>query len=148
MLETVFLAAQGVQLVGWIALFATPWIGRRRSILIARGVAAVLAIGYLAYFIPNLGHIPRDMGYSLAAIGRAFENRELLLAGWVHYLVLDLFTGSWELEHSKGAGVRHGPLAFCLFLTMMAGPLGLLAYLLAVAIARRRTRRAATGPRR
>ena len=138
MLDTVFLAAQGVQFAGWIALFAAPWIGRRRAILTARLVAALLALAYLAYFLSNAVHIPRDMGYSLAAIAAAFETRELLLAGWIHYLVLDLFTGSWEVEHAEAAGLRSGALALCLFLTMMAGPLGLLAYFAAAGLARRR----------
>jgi hypothetical protein len=143
MLDNAFLAAQGVQFVGWIALFAMHWIGRRRAVLIARAVAGLLAVGYLAYFLPNLGEIPRDMGYSLAAIARSFETRELLLAGWIHYLVLDLFTGSWEAEHAEEAGVASGALAVCLFLTMIAGPLGLLAYLAAAGLARRRRGKAA-----
>jgi hypothetical protein len=32
MLETLFLGAQVVAFLGWAALFALPWIGRRRAI--------------------------------------------------------------------------------------------------------------------
>ncbi len=140
MLETVFLAAQGVQFIGWIALFAYPLIGRRRAVLAARVVAGVLALLYFFWFLPNAAEIPRDMGYSLAAVAKSFETSELLLAGWIHYLVLDLFLGSWEAEHAERAGMPYLPLALCLFLTMMAGPLGLLVYFGLTAMARRRGR--------
>jgi len=29
-------------------------------------------------------------------VAQLFENRWLLLAGWVHYLAFDLFIGAWE----------------------------------------------------
>jgi hypothetical protein len=143
MLETMFLTAQAVQLVGWAALFAYPLIGRRRAVLVARAVTALLALLYLCWFLPYAAAIPRDMGYSLAAIAGAFETRELLLAGWIHYLVLDLFLGSWEAEHAERWGVSYPPLASSLFLTMMAGPLGLLVYFACAGLARRRRKASA-----
>ena len=127
--ETWFIAAQAIALVGWAALFALPWVGRRRAIRIARCAAVPLCLLYLAFFLPNLAAIPRDGGYSLAALGRAFDSPALLLAGWIHYLVLDLWVGSWEAEHAEGAGLPHAWLALCLFATLMVGPLGLLLYL-------------------
>ena len=137
MLDTVFLAAQGVQFAGMIALFAHLWLGRRRAILVARAAVAALACIYLFWFLPNAAEIPRDMGYSLAAIAKSFETRELLLAGWIHYLALDLFLASWEAEHAERAGIGYAPLAFAMFLTMMVAPLGYLVYLATVAFARR-----------
>ena len=134
MLETVFIAAQAVAFVGWAALFALPWIGRARAVRVARWTAVPLCLLYLAFFLPNLAAIPRDSGYTLAAVGRAFDTPALLLAGWIHYLVLDLWVGSWEAEHSQSAGVRHPLLVLCLFATMMIGPLGLLLYLGVAAI--------------
>jgi hypothetical protein len=130
MLEAMFLAAQAVQLAGFAALVAYPLVGRRRAISIARGAAALLALLYLAYLLPHLAAIPRDQGYSLAAVAGAFETRELLLAGWIHYLVLDLFACSWEAEHAERAGVDYGPLALCMLVTLMVAPLGLLCYAL------------------
>lgn len=129
MLETAFLGAQAVAFVGWAALFALPWIGRRRAIRCARWTAVPLCLLYLAFLLPNLAAIPRDGGYTLAALGRAFDTPALLLAGRIHYLVLDLWVGSWEAEHSEGAGLPHAALLPCLIATMMIGPLGLLLYL-------------------
>ena len=43
----------------------------------------------------------RSHGFdSLAAVDQFFENRYLLLAGWVHYLAFDLFVGVWEVREA------------------------------------------------
>ena len=128
-LETWFIGAHAIAFVGWAALFASPWIGRRRAVLAARWVLVPLCLLYLLFFLTHLKAIPTGLGYSLAAVARAFDKPVLLLAGWIHYLVLDLFVGSWEAEHSERAGVGYAPLSLCLFATMMIGPLGLLLYL-------------------
>jgi hypothetical protein len=140
MLEAMFIAAQGVALIGWAALFALPWLGLERARLWARCAAATLALLYLAYLVPDIGRIPLDRGYTLAALAGAFETRELLLAGWIHYLVLDLWVGSWQAEDARRWGLGHGALVLCLFTTMLIGPLGLLLYLAIAATARARRR--------
>jgi hypothetical protein len=139
MLEMLFLAAQAIAFLGWAALFALPWIGRRRAILWARWVAVPLCLLYILFFVTHIGAIPRDEGYTLAAVGHAFDKPVLLLAGWIHYLVLDLWVGTWEAEHAGETGLGHAALAACLFATMMIGPLGLLIYL---AIAAGRSKKA------
>jgi hypothetical protein len=136
-LETWFIAVHAVALVGWLALFSLPWIGRRRAVLTARWAAVPLCLLYLLFLLTHLKAIPTDSGYTLAAVARAFDRPVLLLAGWIHYLVLDLWVGSWEAEHSEGAGVPYGLLAVCLFATLMIGPLGLLLYLAIAAWKRR-----------
>lgn len=135
--ETMFIGAQVLAFAGWAPLFALPWVGRDRALAWARGVAASLCLLYLAYFLPHAAEIPRDGGYTLAALGRAFDVPALLLAGWIHYLIFDLWVGAWQAEHAEKAGIPHAALAACLFATMMIGPLGLLIYL-AVAAARKR----------
>jgi len=136
-LESWFVAAHAVAFVGWAALFALPWIGRRRAVLVARWAAVPLCLLYLLFLLTHLKAIPTDAGYTLAAIARFFESPVLLLVGWIHYLVLDLWVGSWEAEHSERTGLPHALLLLCLFATMMIGPLGLLLYL-GIAAARRR----------
>lgn len=138
MTESLFIGSQAVALVGWAALFALPWVGRRRAIRVARWTAAALGLLYLACFLPNLAAIPRDQGYTLAALAGAFDTPALLLAGWIHYLVLDLWVGSWEAEHAGRAGIPHSALLPCLFATMMIGPLGLLLYLGLAGVRKRR----------
>jgi hypothetical protein len=98
-------------------------------VLTARWVVVPLCLLYLLFLLTHLKAIPTDAGYTLDAIGRFFDKPVLLLVGWIHYLVLDLFVGSWEAEHSEKAGVPHALLVPCLFATFMIGPLGLLLYL-------------------
>jgi hypothetical protein len=129
MIETWFIAAHAVALAGWAPLFALPWIGSRRAIRLARLAAVPLCLLYLAFLVPNLAAVPTDAGYTLEGIRRAFDTPALLLAGWIHYLVLDLWVGTWEAEHSKRAGLPHALLLPCLVATFMIGPLGLLLYL-------------------
>ncbi len=133
-----FVAVHAIAFVGWAALFALPWIGRRRAVLAARWAAVPLCLLYLLFLLTHLKAIPTDAGYTLAAIARAFDKPVLLLAGWIHYLVLDLWVGSWEAEDAERAGLPHVLLLPCLFATMMIGPLGLLLYLCVAAWRSRR----------
>lgn len=137
MLETMFIAAHAVALAGWAALLALPWVGRRPGLAVARGGAALLCLLYLAYLLPHFAEIPRDAGYTLAAIGGAFDVPALLLAGWIHYLIFDLWVGTWQAEDAERRGLPHAALAPCLFATMMIGPLGLLIYLALTRLRRR-----------
>ncbi len=144
MAEQVFIAAHAIALAGWAALFALPWIGRRRAILWARWMAVPLCLLYLLFLFTHLKAIPTDSGYTLAAVGQFFDRPVLLLAGWIHYLVLDLWVGSWEAEHSEGVGMPHPLLLLCLVATFMIGPAGLLLYLGVAAVRSRRSANAGT----
>ena len=128
-IETWFVAVHAIAFIGWIALFALPWIGRRRAVLAARWAAVPLCLLYLLFLFTHLKAIPTDAGYTLEAIGRFFDKPVMLLVGWIHYLVLDLWVGSWEAEHAEKANVPYALLLVCLFATFMIGPLGLLLYL-------------------
>ena len=49
------------------------------------------------------------------------------LAGWTHYLAFDLFVGAWILREAARLDLEPRPY---LFFTLMAGPLGLMSFLL------------------
>jgi hypothetical protein len=59
---------------------------------------------------------------------KLFENKEAVLAGWVHYLAFDLFVGTWIVSNSQKLNIRHLYILPCLFFTFMLGPIGLLMY--------------------
>ncbi|HEY9642939.1 MAG TPA: ABA4-like family protein [Coleofasciculaceae cyanobacterium] len=63
---------------------------------------------------------------SLADIARLFANEKIAAAGWVHFLVMDLFVGRWIYWEGQRTGIwtRHS-LIICLF----AGPMGLLSHI-------------------
>ena len=57
-----------------------------------------------------------------------FSVPQAVLAGWIHYLVFDLFVGAWEVRDAKRLGISHWFILPCLFFTLMLGPIGLLLY--------------------
>ena len=59
---------------------------------------------------------------------RLWKKRELLLAGWIHYLCFDLFIGAWEIRDSQRHDIPHLVMIPCLLMTFMLGPIGLLFY--------------------
>jgi hypothetical protein len=74
---------------------------------------------------------PKGGGFnSLAQVAVLFSSPYALLAGWIHYLAFDLFTGAWEARDAARLGISRWAVAPCLLLTFLFGPLGLSLYLL------------------
>lgn len=66
-------------------------------------------------------------GFGFDGLRAALSEPAGFLAGWTHYLAFDLFVGAWILRESARLDVEPRPY---LFFTLMAGPLGLLSFLL------------------
>ena len=75
-----------------------------------------------------LGEGGGDMG-SLDGLREGFEQDPILLLAWVHYLSFDLFVGMWITRDRARLGLSPWPVAPCLLLTLMLGPVGLALYL-------------------
>jgi len=67
----------------------------------------------------------------LADITSAFGNLQVTAAGWVHFLVMDLFVGRWIYLEGQGTGVW---TAHSLVLCLFVGPLGLLSHFITVGV--------------
>ena len=67
---------------------------------------------------------------TLQNLKTSFGRDEILVLGWVHYLVFDLFIGAWMSRDSRTLGIHHMTLIPCLVLTLFAGPIGLVSYLI------------------
>jgi hypothetical protein len=59
----------------------------------------------------------------------SFAHDQILVLGWVHYLIFDLFIGAWIARDSQKNKINHLLVVPCLLLTLFAGPFGLLCYL-------------------
>lgn len=67
----------------------------------------------------------------LADIARFFGDETIAAAGWVHFLILDLFVGRWIYWEGQKTGVwTIHSLILCLF----AGPIGLLSHIVTNAV--------------
>jgi hypothetical protein len=115
-------------LPGWVLLVFLPrWSWTQR---IAAGIVPlVLAIAYLVLIVTNFRKSQGGFG-SLQQVSQLFQNPYNLLAGWVHYLAFDLFTGAWEVRDAARLRIAHALVIPCLVLTFLFGPIGLLTWFL------------------
>jgi hypothetical protein len=129
--ETLFSAASMLVMPGWLLLVLVPRWRWTTAFITSWLIPVVLAVAYLALFVAYFRSSPDGFSAfnSLAGVKSLFQHDGLLLAGWIHYLCFDLFIGSWEVRDSARLGIHHLLVIPCLVLTLMMGPVGLLAYL-------------------
>ena len=130
--DRLFDVANLIALLGWIALAFAP-LARARLVLAARVIGVTLALAYAGLLITSLAGGGTEGGSftSLEGVTALFARPEAVLVGWVHYLAFDLWVGAWAVEDAGKRGVPHWAMVPVLFLTLMAGPIGLLVYLAA-----------------
>jgi hypothetical protein len=125
--DQLFSICNSIALLGWLILaIAGP---RRWASHLTTGVIVplLLAVAYLLLVVGHWGETKGGFG-TLTDVAALFSNRWLLLAGWIHFLCFDLFTGSWEVRDAQARGISHWLVIPCLFFTFMFGPVGLLFY--------------------
>ena len=67
---------------------------------------------------------------SLAGVMALFDSPGGATIGWIHYLAFDLFVGTWISRNADAHKISRWFQIPILFFTLMAGPIGLLLYLL------------------
>ncbi len=139
-LETVFAACNFGVLPFWALLVLAPR-ARATELLVHRPVVpAALGVVYGVLLFSG-GEPPEGANMtSLAGVTALFTSPSAVTAGWIHYLIFDLFIGAWQSRDALRRGIPHWLVAPCLLFTLALGPLGLLAYL-AVRFARVRVAR-------
>jgi len=127
--DSLFVVCNNAVLPAWILLLVAPgWVWTQR---IVHAIWIPLLLGGVYAGLLFAGpDAPEGAGFStLAAVMRLFTLPTAALAGWVHYLVFDLFVGAWQVRDARRLGLSHLWVAPCLLLTLMLGPVGLLTYL-------------------
>ena len=134
--DTIFRLATFLAMMGWLVLALAP-LRRGVAVAVARWAVALLAGTYAALLFRALGsgggNAFAQMG-TLDGVVALFKSRDALLVGWIHYLAFDLFIGAWQVDDAPAHDVPHWLVLPCLFLTLMAGPVGLLLYLILRAV--------------
>ena len=116
-------------LPAWLLLAAAPRWEWTQRIVHAVWLPFFFAVAYGWAFAAN-PETPEGASFmSLAGVMAFFTSPHVALAGWIHYIVFDLFIGAWEVRDAHRHGIRHGLVLPCLAATFLAGPLGLLLYL-------------------
>jgi hypothetical protein len=135
-LATLFSLSSAVVLPCWLLLLVAPrW--HVTQVLATFVVPLMISALYVTLLVSHRS--PHGAGFnSLAQVGVLFSSPYALLAGWIHYLAFDLFTGAWEARDSAQIGISRWVVAPCLLLTFLFGPAGLALYLLLRLILRRK----------
>ena len=137
--DLIFSLTNAIAMLGWVMLAVLPrkpWV---LSAVLYVGVG-LLCLIYLLLFVASLGGMvdpgqlfgtpePDLLDYSIAGLRPLFLSDGGIVVAWTHYLAFDLFVGLWIAREADARRVgRLVQLPF-LFLTLMAGPIGLLAWL-------------------
>ena len=126
--ERLFSLAGLVVMPGWVLLVFVPWWRWSTGLIPGIVLPAILGVLYAVLIATNF--FGAEGGFdSLSEVGRLFQNRYVLLAGWIHYLAFDLFVGAWEVRDARRLGINHFFVIPCLLMTLALGPVGLLVYL-------------------
>jgi hypothetical protein len=127
--ETIFAVASTWILPGWLLLlFAPSWKYTGRIVFYL--FIGALAIAYAWLLLSDISSFDPEAGSTLANISKAFGAPRVALIGWIHYLAFDLLAGLVIALDARRVGVNRILMAVPLFLTLMAGPFGLLVYVL------------------
>lgn len=136
-IDQAFVAANTGFILLWLLLIALPHAGITHRLVQSPVLPLAMAACYLAYALPGfiLGSPGEGGGFgSLEAVMIAFTSKQAVMAGWIHYLVFDLFIGAWQVRDARRRAITHWKIIPCLILTLMLGPVGLGLYLLLRAV--------------
>jgi hypothetical protein len=150
MWDQVFSATNIWALVGWIVLAFLPRKPLATS-FVMYGVVAMLCLTYVLVFTALLSGSVDPVADPAASSGAVmsldwvkalFANEVGTVIGWTHYLAFDLFVGIWIAADADKKGVSRLVQLPILFMTLMAGPVGLLSWLVVREPAARRAAKA------
>ncbi|MEO0490458.1 MAG: ABA4-like family protein [Cyanobacteria bacterium J06639_16] len=137
-LDFLFNGANLFVLPFWALMVIVPGWGVTRRVMTSYIPFVALALAYLYCFInsldPGTAEAFSNPNLGLSDLAALFANEKVTAAGWVHFLVMDLFVGRWIYLRGQDLSIftRHS-LALCLF----AGPLGLLSHMVTETVTQR-----------
>ena len=147
MWSTVFGAVNLLAMLCWAALILAPRHKLVETLVLYLGIG-LLCLAYALLLVLLLtGAVNGGEGdgsgasfTSIAGVQGIFATEGGTVVGWTHYLALDLFAGLWIAKDADAKGFSRLVQAPVLLLTFMAGPAGLLVWLI---VRERRARAAA-----
>jgi hypothetical protein len=139
MWQSLFVLTNVVALTCWAMLAFLPRKPMVMASVLFFGVG-LLCLVYAAMFATLFGGIadpvrvagaaPPDLAnYSIPGLRALFMSDGGIVLGWTHYLAFDLFIGQWIARDADNKGFNRLVQVPFLFLTLMAGPIGLLLWL-------------------
>ncbi|NRA30049.1 MAG: DUF4281 domain-containing protein [Parvularculaceae bacterium] len=137
--EVLFKIVNTSVLPAWLLLAVLPrW--RYTQLAVFGTLIPLLSIVYAALIFQAFtasGSFEAPDFSSMEGIQSLLMNPTGLVAGWTHYLAFDLFVGAWIARDAGRSQVPIFLIWIPLFFTLMAGPFGLILYLVIRQIRRR-----------
>jgi hypothetical protein len=123
-----FTATNAIALIAWAMLAFLP----RKPIVMASVLffgAGLLCLAYTIMFAAQATTIANGDFTTIEGIRNLFATDGGIVLGWTHYLAFDLFVGQWIARDADNKGFHRLLQLPVLFITLMAGPIGLLLWL-------------------
>ncbi|MFC5412707.1 ABA4-like family protein [Larkinella bovis] len=136
--DTVFQIVNALVLPQWILMMVAPRWKPTDFLTKSLLIPALLAVFYIYYLFFGQSGLDLQSFSTLEGIKTLFSQSDAVLAGWIHYLAFDLTVGCWMMRNSHRRGIPHGALVLCLIFTFLAGPVGLLLYLIIRSVKRQK----------
>ena len=138
--SALFTLTNVVAFAGWAMLAFLPRSRTVQSIVLYACVG-LLCLAYAAMFIALFGGLadpgrvtgapePNLSNYSVDGLRALFMSDGGIVLGWTHYVAFDLFVGLWIARDADAKGFSRLVQLSILFFTLMAGPIGLLLWLI------------------
>ena len=137
--DAIFGITNVVALIGHVVLALWSRTPRTLSTILYLGIG-LLCLTYAILLALLVGGVvdpgkvtgavkPDLLDYSIAGLRSMFMSDAGIVIGWTHYLAFDLFVARWIAIDADAKGVGRATQLPFLFLTFMAGPVGLLSWL-------------------
>ncbi len=134
-MEALFQYINTVPIPIWLAMMIAPrhpWTQRlARSSLLFILVGLHYVVALVVAVLIGQGSGMQGGGFtSLAGVNALLASEQGTLAAWAHMLALDLFAGAWIFREAHRLNAPWWVRVPCLFATLMAGPSGVVLFLL------------------
>lgn len=115
----------------WALMIVLPHWSWTRRIAGSPWIVLPPVLIYLVLVAGSFGEVlPAVAQPTLGGVRELLGTADGAAAGWAHFIAFDLFVGRWAYLDSRERGIPALLMAPILLLTILLGPLGLLAYLL------------------
>jgi len=138
-METVFTLSNLFVLPFWLLMIFLPHWSWTQRIMRTLWPVVVLAVVYALLLVTQIGAGGGSLlNPTLDGIAGLLGTPAGATVAWVHFLAFDLFVGRWVYLDSREWGMSAWLASPALFFVFLAGPLGLLLYLILRGLLQRR----------